>query len=423
VVVAAAMIAVRKEPPRRKLATLPPLVESMVVRAEDVQEQFVGYGTVRAIRDVRVAAEVAANVVERVGDIRAGSVVTRGQVLVLLDDRQYRHVHDRAVALADAEQASLSELEGEAKNLKELVETAEQELRVARSEKLRVTDLFEHNMAAKKEYDFANLAYQQARRVLQGYERELARVGPRSARFEASKRGYEADAALAWLNIERCRIKAPFAGRIDTLSVDAGDRVGPGSVVLRLIDSSRVEIPIRLPAAVYDRVRVGAPCRVGYESRAGVAWSPPYLPPLKGGLWGVVTRIAPTADERTRTFAVYIVVDNIEGESGELVPGMFVRGQVDGPLHHGAILVPRGACRAGRVFIVEDDLARIRSVTIERFIEERAMVSGDLQSGDRVILSHLGKLADGSPVRLSPERSAASTAQPPTASRRLGGSP
>lgn len=137
----------------------------------------------------------------------------------------------------------------------------------------------------------------------------------------------------------------------------------------------------------------------------------------------MVTRIAPTADERTRTFAVYIVVDNIEGESGELVPGMFVRGQVDGPLHHGAILVPRGACRAGRVFIVEDDLARIRSVTIERFIEERAMVSGDLQSGDRVILSHLGKLADGSPVRLSPERSAASTAQPPTASRRLGGSP
>ena len=51
----------------------------------------------------------------------------------------------------------------------------------------------------------------------------------------------------AQLDIERCRIQAPFTGRIESLNVDAGDRVGPGTVVLSLVDSSRVEIPVFRP--------------------------------------------------------------------------------------------------------------------------------------------------------------------------------
>ena len=407
---AAVLLALSEEPPRREAATLPPLVEAVIVQAEDVVERFIGYGSAQAIRSANLAAEVAATVVERVDGIRAGSPVAKDQVLIRLDDHQYRHALEQVKALAEAEQAALDELVVEARNLEQLVRTAEKELQVAQDEKTRLAGLLERGLAARKEYDFANLAYQQARRVLQGYQREAAKTTPRRVRLTASKRSIEAQAALAQLNVHRCEIRAPWAGRIQSLMVDVGDHVSPGLPVLILIDASRVEIPIQLPDAVYNQVRVGAPCRIETENMAGTLWR------------GEVARIAPVADEQTRTFAVYVIVDNTDSTQ-PLVPGRFVRAEVRGPVYPGAILVPRRACRNGQVFIVEANVAQVRSVTTERFIEERALVAGDLRSGDRVILSHLDQLADGSPVRVRAVLSAASSPPEPSQQGKLGPSP
>ena len=59
---AMALLALSEEPPRREAATLPPLVETVVVQAEDVVERFIGYGSAQAIRSANLAAEVAATV-------------------------------------------------------------------------------------------------------------------------------------------------------------------------------------------------------------------------------------------------------------------------------------------------------------------------------------------------------------------------
>lgn len=411
------LIALRVEPPRRSAGTLPPLVEVTLLREETVVEWFTGYGTASAIRKANVAAEVAATVVERVENIRAGSAVDAGQILVRLDDREYRFALDRARALADAQHAELEELDASALGLEPLIHTAGQELRVARDERARLADLFERDLAAKKEYDFASLAYQQARRVRQGYEREAATFAPRRKKLEAAQRGFEAEAALAALNIERCTLRAPFAGRIQTLNVDAGDRVAPGTVLLTLLDLSIVEIPLRLPASLYDLVQVGASCRVESESRPDHVWQ------------ATVTRTSAAADERTRTFAVYVEVDN-RRQALPLLAGTFVTARVRGPVHHHAIVLPRSACRNGRVFVAEAPndhpdnperrkatpsgstvlaAARLRTVVTRRFVEDRALVEEGLRIGERVILTHLDQLVDGTPVRVHVRPSTEST--------------
>lgn len=383
---ASCLYAFRTTPPRRALAAPPPLVESVVVEAGDLVEWFLGYGTAGPDRRANVAAEVAGTILERVGGLEAGSVVAAGQPLLRLDDREYRYLLDQAEALVRADQAAVDELAVGAQTLARVIGTAEKELRVAEEEQRRVTDLFERGLAAKKEYDFAKLAYQQARRTLQGYQMELAQNGPRQARAVASKQSYEANARLARLNIERCQINAPFAGAIEALFVDVGDRVGPGSVLLTLIDAGHVEIPLQLPAAVYDRVSVGAFCNLRSESLPGVEWQ------------GAVARVAPHADEQTRTFAVYVDVDNAR-QPQPLVPGTFVTADVRGATYHDRIAVQRGAIRDDRILVVEDGVTRARRVTVERLIADRAVVSGDLRNGDRIVLSHLAKLEDGSLVR------------------------
>lgn len=386
--VAGALTALRVEPPRSDLTALPPLVETFEVRPTDVIEEFTGYGTVRAIHSARVAAEVSGTVVSCGDTIREGTVVSRGEVLLQLDDREYGHRRDQAEAMAEAEQASIEELDVELSNLAQLMNTAEQELRLAGDEKRRLGGLYERDLAAKKELDFATLAYQQARRVVQGYERDRDKLVPRRRRLEASKRGFEAEAAIARLNVERCVIRAPFAGTVHDLTVDLGDRVAPGMVLLTVVDSSSVEIPIQLAASSFGNVEVGAECRIASERDRSRDWT------------GKVVRIAPVADERTRTFEVYIVVENDRADRSALLPGLFVLADVRGPVHAEAIVVPRSACRDGKVYIVEGDVVRERRVTIEHVMKGSALVTGKLALGDRVVTSHLNRLADGAPVRV-----------------------
>ena len=381
------LYAMRKEPPRREEGRAAPFVDYLIVQPEDIIERFIGYGTAKADRAVTLASEVSSTVTELVDGLEAGSVVLKGQLLVRLDVREYRYVLDRAMALADADRAALDEFRAEARTLQELIATAEQELRVGRDEKQRVADLFERGLAAKKEYDFAILAFQQSRRIKQGYGMELAKNGPRQARLKATIRGYEAEAKLAALNVGRCEVRAPFDGTVSDLRIDLGMHVSIGSPILSILDPSHVEVPIQLPVAVYGRVRVGVNCRLESESMPDVTWS------------GRLARMGVQADQATRTFSVYVDVNN-EEQSSPLIPGAFVRAVVEGPTYRNRMLVPRGVVREGHLLVANQTTVARRTVTIERFIGDRAMVSGDLNAGDRVILSHLDRLLPGTTVRM-----------------------
>lgn len=377
----------REAPPKRERAALPPVVQSVVIHAEDVVEHFVGYGVGLADRTATLGAEVSGTVIERIGDIEAGAEVSEGQPLIRLDDRQYELDLARAQALVAADQARIDEIEVERLSLEKLKATAEKEVRIAAEEQATVTDLFETGQAHKREFNLSRLAYQQARRLLQNHEMQLAVLEPGMERAFASKRANEAAVGIAKLNIERCTLRAPFTGHIDLIMVDTGDQVGPGTSVLTMVDTSRVEVPVQLPSSVRSLVEVGAQCALESQSTPGVEWL------------GSVARIAPVSVERTRTFAAYVEIDNSR-QDHVLAGGTFVRAVVDGPLRKGALLIPRGAIRRGQVMVVEDGVVHLGRVTIERFLFDHALVKGDIHDGSRVILSHLDSLTEGSEVRV-----------------------
>ncbi len=384
--IAKLLIATRVQPMRHVAQDIAPVVETVLVEVEDVVEHFVGYGTARPDRVAALASEVAATVVERVDNIEEGSTVGDKQELIRLDTREYNHLLEQALSRLQADVAYLNELAIEAAKLEEVISTAQLEVEVARSEKKRVSSLFEQGHAAKKEYDFANLAYQQARRVLQGFELELARNEPRQQQIRASQRGNEAARALAALNVARCTIQAPFAGTIEALTVDVGDRVSQGMTILTLIDPSHVEIPIQLPSGVHDRIQVGAVVHLNSESMPHLAWQ------------GTVARLAASADSKSRTVAVYVDVDNTI-QKHPLIPGTFVSADVQGAMYGQCLAVPRGAVREGQLLVIENDVARVRRVDVVRLVGDRAIVAGDLQVGDQVIASYTARLDNGSPAR------------------------
>jgi multidrug resistance efflux pump len=369
------------------VSRLPALVESRVVMAEDIRESFVGYGTARAETTVVVAAEVGGLVVELPENIDDGAHVASGDLIVRIDDRTYRNQLERAESqLADVE-AKLVRLDIELENASNLIEIAERELQVNQAEYDRLLDLFEKKNASKKELDFSRLAAERSRRDMQTFANLRELIPAQRAELRAMKSMRETEISLANLDVERATIESPLTGHIDSVMVEQGNLVMPGMQIARIIDTDRIEVPVELPLGVRARTRIGAEAVITTEAAPDLEWK------------ASVVRLAPAADESSRTFIAYLEVDNTK-QVVPLVPGSFVTARVAGDFLRDALVIPRGALVEGYVFVADGERAVRKHVSIDTLIGDRAVVSGELNSGDRLILSNLDALHDGAAIRL-----------------------
>jgi RND family efflux transporter MFP subunit len=252
-----------------------------------------------------------------------------------------------------------------------------------------VLGLFEADQAPRRELDQARQGFERARRALQALENQKALIPQQRAVLTANRDLRHAEVGLAELDLERCRIRAPFRGRLEAVEVELGERVNVGTRLFALLDPDLIEVPIELPVSLRDRVTDGARCELSLESNPGVVWS------------GQVDRIAPSAAEATRTFALFVEIDNTR-QQPPLMPGLFVRARIDGPVWRDVLVIPRGIVQQDHVFLYADGLARRRSVKIERHLFDQTVVSG-LRAGAIIIASNLDALYDGAPVRIQPE--------------------
>jgi multidrug resistance efflux pump len=387
----------KPSPPRTEVEEPVLLVQTVEVQPATVIEPIIGFGTARADRFARLASQVAGEIIELPDELKPGVEVQEGQTLLQIDPRQYQRQLERARGALVATQAQLKTLEVESANIDELIALATKEYEIADREYERVKDLFDRNLAPKREHDLALLAEQARERTLQELQNQKALIPTRRNELEALLQNRQAELALAELDFERCTITAPFAGRVDHVLVDRGDWVGIGTPLVTLLDPGLIEVPIELPVSIRPRVRVGAKCRLSVDSMPEITWD------------GSVKRISPSASETLRTFELYVEVNN-EGQVHQLVPGFFVQARIDGPALENVMIVPRGVVQQGRVFICNDGRAMPRDVRIERHLRDQTVVTG-LEPGDLVITSNLDVLHEALPV--SPlEASGASSGEP-----------
>jgi membrane fusion protein (multidrug efflux system) len=113
---------------------------------------------------------------------------------------------------------------------------------------------------------------------------------------------------------------------------------------------------------------------------------------------GTITRIAPALDESSRTLLIEAEVANPDGA---LKPGFFAHVTMDLGRDR-ALFVPNLAvlryAGVARVFIVEQGVVRAREVTIGSVIGDQVEITGGLKEGERVAVSEVDRLADGTTV-------------------------
>jgi len=218
----------------------------------------------------------------------------------------------------------------------------------------------------------------------------------------------EADLALrkAQLDLERTRVRTPFAGRIASLHVVEGQLVRQGDELMTLVDVDPVKVQVQVLEGELAHLAPGARAQVRFSAFPDQVFA------------GTVETINPLVDEQTRTARVTVLVPNPDGR---ILPGMYARVEVEAQRIPDRVMVPRSAIlerdRRTMLFVYEDGRARWRYVTTglenEHFVEIRENPDTDMvHPGETVLTAGHFTLTHDATVRLVDSHRMAETGRP-----------
>lgn len=200
--------------------------------------------------------------------------------------------------------------------------------------------------------------------------------------------------------MSRAIVRAPFAGVVAGVGVEKGEAVGPGAAVIRLIQLDPAVINLSVSDRDVVSLEPGLPVTVTTAARTAQ-------------YEGVVARVSPAADLRTRSFPVEVEVENSDRK---LMPGMIARVKVGRSLAESATVIPQDwiVTRRDRrgVFVVAENTALWRDIELGDVIHDQVVVESGVEPGDRVVITGHRDLVDGDPLIVSREGTCCSKGRP-----------
>jgi HlyD family secretion protein len=199
--------------------------------------------------------------------VREGERVQAGALVMTLEPMRIAAQTEAAKAQADVQREALSELEagtrGEqiAQARAQLV-AAQAQARDAAAYLARVEPLGRRQLVAKVEVDRARAAAQATAaqvRAAQAFVVELERGAraQRIAQARAAVRAAEAHATAQSVSLDKLRIMAPRAGRIDSLPYRLGDQAPVGAPLAILLVGDAPYARVYVPEPIRARVKIG----------------------------------------------------------------------------------------------------------------------------------------------------------------------
>ena len=337
-------------------------VDVATIRFTTFEEQLAVVGTVRPENEVVVAARLLSYV--RAIPVREGDVVTAGQTLVLLDDRDLR---------ADVEAAQASQREAESAILvaEQGIAAARSELRLAELTHVRYTELLARESVSQHEFDVVDARLASAKSALSSAE---------SGRTQAEARRAQSDAALVGSEVALgyAVITAPISGVVTERMVDPGALAAPGAPLLRIDQVGAYRLEVAVPESQRRSLGVGQVVQLEIDALRE-----------RGRAEGSITEIVPAVDVRSRTFTVKISLSDMLGVRSGQYGRAFVPGETrEALLVPGGAVVERGQLRF--VTVVQDGRARRRAVTLGASRGSQYETLSGLHTGDRVIVEPAG---------------------------------
>ncbi len=225
----------------------------------------------------------------------------------------------------------------------------------AQSDYDRISEGFKAGVASQADLEKAQASLELA----------LIEAGRKKDDVQAATKGLtqaEVDVKIARLNLEKTRVRAPFAGIVTDVKLSPKERIDPGRELFTLVDISRIKVKAKVLESEVGKVVAGREVDLRFSAFPGRTFK------------GRIEAVSPVINAEDKTCGVYVAMDN---PSEEIKPGMHAEVEFPTEIFTGRLLVPQQAIlvRGGRklVFAVEGDVAKWRYIEVglenERFAE------------------------------------------------------
>lgn len=326
----------------------PPAVQVAAVAQKALKETVHAIGSLAANAEVTVRPELS-DILQAI-HFREGEAVERGQRLFSLErDEIEQRLRARRAALASAR--------AETEKTRRIFERREQLL----AEKVVSPEAFDEAQA-----DFKTAVAHRDR-----LEAEIGQI--------------EAE-------LQNTVIRSPIDGVAGALRVDPGDFVEVGQPLVTIVGTKGMEINFTVPERYANQVATGQTVAVRTAANPRRTFT------------GTVFFVSPAIREATRDLLLKARLDD---PAGLLHPGSFANVELVLAVHEESLVVPEEALvptRSGyMVFVVEDQQARRRDVTIGLRRPGEVEIRQGLGPGDTVIRSGQMAVSDRDRVRIVDE--------------------
>lgn len=325
-------------------AGAPVAVRAVAVAPAAVADQVEVTGSLHGAREAVLSAKVMGTVTA----IRkaAGETVRRGEVVIVLDDREVAgNIAQAEGALAQAKAAAA----------------------LAGSNLQRFEQLHAKGAASQLELDQARYAHETAQGAVRQAEGAVSAAG-----------SYRASA----------QVPAPFDGQVVDRMIEVGDMAAPGRPLMRVEDVTTLRLHVSLAETQASVAQPGAAVAVTVPSLPGREWT------------GTVAEVVPAVDPATRTQLVKVDLP----QDGALRSGLFARARFTTGERQ-VISIPRSALvrRGGLtgVYIADGSRAAFRLVELaDSQAGDTIEVLSGLKAGDRVIVLPPATLVEGATLEV-----------------------
>lgn len=334
------------------------------IQLMDITQGLRVTGVLKAVNSALVKARVAGEL--QMLSAREGDTVTAGQVLAQIDPREFQARLQQAQQQADAALAQIDIAQRQFANNKALVD---------------------QGFISKTALDTSLSNLQAA---------------------QATHRAALAFADIVRQSLNDTVLKAPIAGQVSQRLAQPGERVGVDARILEIVDLRQIELESNLPSVELPNLKLGQLAQLRVEG-------------AEGRVTGRLVRVNPSAQLGTRTFVIYLRIEQPAGQKLALRQGLFAEGLLNASSTR-VLAVPLKSVRTDQVLpfvqLVREGKVHHQTVTLGlrgmADSEEMVAVEG-LREGDLLIKGATGLLRQGSTVRFTPNTPAPAAATPPAA--------
>ena len=346
-----------RAPPENK-----PLIRTITAKSESIRLSSTAFGTVSPRSENELIPEVSGSIVFMSPSLVSGGFFKKDDLLFSIEPLDYEvALEQSSAALKSAE----SELENAQRN-------HDRQINLAKKQSIS---------ESRKEEAINRLRFAE------------------SAHREANAR-----VSLAKKNLERTKIRAPYDGRVRNEKIDLGQFVNRGQSIASIyaIDSAEIRLPVHdkelafLDLSLFETAKSKDDAVILKATFAGEQHT-----------WNArIARTEGELDSRTRMINVIAEIDSPYSSKDSRPPltiGLFVEAEILGRFIEDAVVIPQSAIQERNLVYTVNEKNRLefKKVKILRMINDQAVITDGLKTGDTVCISALRNAEPGMEVRTS----------------------